>query len=140
MENEKFKSPKTNRYIYLYGPVYNDLIKNGYTEEFLLALPRIQYNKSLKSPIRTVKLTKSLKTKVNTKHSNKKNKTKNKFLIQSNQKNKNNKNNQNKNVINYFFILYVCNIINMVFHNLSFYVNCAFGLYKGIEYQIDNII
>ena len=66
MENEKFKSPKTNRYIYLYGPAYNDLIKNGYTEEFLLALPRIQSNKSLKSPIRTVKLTKSIKKEVNT--------------------------------------------------------------------------
>ena len=48
MESYKIQSPKTNRYIYINGEAYNKLIKNdGYTQEYLLSLPRITSNKPM---------------------------------------------------------------------------------------------
>lgn len=48
MEKERIKSPKTKRSIILYGKAYNDLIKEGYTNNYLLSLPRVDSNKILK--------------------------------------------------------------------------------------------
>ncbi len=55
MEYHKIKSPKTNRPIYIYGDAYNQLIKNGYTEDYLLSLPKINVTKplSIKDPFST---------------------------------------------------------------------------------------
>lgn len=47
--SEKIKSPKSNRYIYIHGNTYNQLIKDGYTEEYLQSLPKIKAEK-LMSP------------------------------------------------------------------------------------------
>ena len=46
----KIKSPESNKLIYLGGSAYDDLIKNGYTEEELNALPKIKTNIVPKSP------------------------------------------------------------------------------------------
>lgn len=45
MKSEKIKSPKTNRYIYINGNTYNNLIKNdGYTKEYLQSLSKTNVN------------------------------------------------------------------------------------------------
>lgn len=41
METEKIKSPKTNRSINIYGDAYKKLIHEGYTNDYLLSLPRV---------------------------------------------------------------------------------------------------
>ena len=44
----KIKSPKTNRYIYVHGDVYNELMsKHGYTQEYLSSLPQIKAEKPM---------------------------------------------------------------------------------------------
>src|SRR6187431_2627466 len=52
MEYQKIKSPKTNRLIYIHGDAYNKL-KNDYTEDYLLSLPRITSNKQLSPKYKT---------------------------------------------------------------------------------------
>lgn len=47
MESEKIKSPKSNRYIYINGDAYNKLLNEGYTQKYLLSLPRIKSNKPM---------------------------------------------------------------------------------------------
>jgi hypothetical protein len=48
MESEKIKSPKTNRYIYINGEAYHNLItKEGYKQDYLLSLPRITVDKPM---------------------------------------------------------------------------------------------
>lgn len=42
MEYDKIKSPKTNRYIYINGDAYNKLITQGYTNDYLLSLPKLK--------------------------------------------------------------------------------------------------
>lgn len=52
MEPEKIRSPKTGRYIDVYGPAYNKLLKNGYTNEQLLKqykIPSVTKNKKILS-------------------------------------------------------------------------------------------
>jgi hypothetical protein len=41
MEPEKIRNPKTGRYIDVYGPAYQKLLKEGYTEQELLKQPKI---------------------------------------------------------------------------------------------------
>jgi hypothetical protein len=47
MQSEKIKSPKTNRLIYIHGDAYFKLLNEGYTEDYLLSLPRVTANKPM---------------------------------------------------------------------------------------------
>jgi hypothetical protein len=60
MEQEKIKSPKTNRYINIYGDAYNKLLKEGYTNDYLLSLPRTT---NISSPKRLTKSPKTIQNK-----------------------------------------------------------------------------
>jgi hypothetical protein len=64
MENEKIKSPLTNRPIYIGGDAYKKLItKSGYTQDYLLSLPRITVEKPLSPKVKSTKKIKSLNSK-----------------------------------------------------------------------------
>lgn len=67
MESEKIKSPKTNRYIYINGDAYNKLItKDGYTQNYLLSLPRITSDKPMSPKYKKVVTTNNKINNINT--------------------------------------------------------------------------
>lgn len=57
---DKIENPKTHRYIYVNSQTFNNLIiKNKYTEEFLLSQSRIKTHIAPKSPLRKLGVTKN---------------------------------------------------------------------------------
>jgi hypothetical protein len=54
MENEKIKNPLTNRYIYINGDTYKKLLTKGYTQDYLLSLPRTTVTKPKTNQITNV--------------------------------------------------------------------------------------
>jgi len=55
MEPEKIRNPKTGRYIDVYGPAYQKLLKEGYTEQILLKQPKIPSTTKNKKILSTYK-------------------------------------------------------------------------------------